>query len=136
MPKDNADVLGVFLPIFVRDSSVDLNDTFGGLQNTCHHFDGGGFPRSIGTDVTDDFAGFNSERNLVYCLGNLVVIGKEIAESASQTRLSIQDPKMFRQILEKNNSHCRPHDGSQRNYLPKIYGCPMIVCEVYGLRGR
>jgi hypothetical protein len=69
--------------IVVRHEPVDFQRAAGRLQDAGHHFDRGGFPGAVRTDVADDLARFDVEGDACHCLNSPVVARKQVAERAA-----------------------------------------------------
>lgn len=56
LSKENSDLFIDFFTVFLRIESVDTNLSLVWEEDSGKHFDGGGFTRTVGTDIADDFA--------------------------------------------------------------------------------
>jgi len=94
LPKDDAHVLGVLLPVFVRHVAVNQQVPARGLEDAGHHLDRRGFACPIGADVADDLAWLDVERDAIHGPDGPIVAGEQIPHRAHQSLATIQNLKV------------------------------------------
>jgi hypothetical protein len=84
LTEDRADVVRQLAALFPRDVAEQPRFAAGGEQDASENFDRGGFPRTVRTDETEQFARVHFERQSAYCFDGTVLWLDEGAHAGAQ----------------------------------------------------
>ena len=121
LPKDHADLCNVGDAFFPGDASEDFTAPRIGYEDAGQDFDCGGFARAIGTDVTDEFAGFNGEGDAVESSYLAVVAVHDAAQSTPHTGLALGDLEGFGEVFDNDVGHARSQCAGLQAWAYVIY---------------
>ena len=105
LPKDHADLCDVGDAFFPGYAAENFTAARIGYEDAGQYFDGGGFARAIGTDITDEFAGFNGEGDAVESSDLAVVAVHHAAQRTPHTGLTLGDLEGFDEVFDNDVRH-------------------------------
>ena len=121
--------------VLSRDATEDFTAARIGYEDAGQDFDGGGFTRAIGADITDEFAGFNGEGDAVEGGYLAVVAVHDAAQRTPHTGLALGDLEGFDEVFDDDVGHARSQCAGLQAGAYVIYkiGISARVFQVVGI---